>query len=70
MSTAEYVEQVCDIKLSQYQKDYMDYLDRNHNAEITIPRCRGVITGYELWILGWISRVAIVKFSEPSLEVN
>lgn len=48
MSTAEYVEQVCGIKLTQHQKDYMDYLDRNHNAEITMPRCRGMITGYEL----------------------
>jgi len=52
MSTAEFVEQVCDIKLAQYQKDYMDYLDEHPDTKITIPRCRGVITGYELWILG------------------
>ena len=64
MSTAEYVEQICEIKLTQSQKDYMDYLDRNPDTQIVMPRCRGVITGYELWILGWVSRVAEVKILE------
>ncbi len=64
MSTAEYVEQICEIKLTQNQKDYMDYLDRNLDAQIVMPRARGVITGYELWILGWVSRVAEVKILE------
>ena len=62
MSTAEFVEQLCDIKLTQYQKDYMDYLDKHPDTQITIPRGRGIITGYELWILGWINRIAEVKF--------
>lgn len=64
MSTAEYIEQMCDIKLTQHQKDYIDYLDRNPDTKITIPRCRGIITGYELWILGWVSRAAEVKILE------
>lgn len=64
MSTAEYVEQICEIKLTQSQKDYMDYLDEHPNTKVTIPRGRGVITGYELWILGWVSRVAEVKILE------
>lgn len=54
MSTAEYVEQVCGIKLTQHQKDYMDYLDRNPDTKVTIPR--GRITGYELWMLGYALR--------------
>jgi hypothetical protein len=68
MTTAEYVEQVCEIKLTQYQKDYMDYLDEHPDTKVTIPRGRGVITGYELWILGWVSRMAEVKFFELGKE--
>jgi hypothetical protein len=52
MSTAEFVEECLDIKLAQHQKDYMDYLDKHPDTKITIPRGRGIITGYELWILG------------------
>lgn len=68
MSTAEYVEQVGEIKLTQYQKDYMDYLDKHPDTQINIPRGRGVITAYELWLLGWISRVAEVKILELGEE--
>ena len=54
MSTAEFVEKFLGIKLFDFQKDYMDYLDRNPNAKVTIPRGRGMITGYELWMLGYM----------------
>ena len=58
MSTAEFVEEFLGIKLLDHQKAYIDYLDRHLDTRITMPRGRGVITGYELWILGWLNRVA------------
>ena len=51
MSSVELIEQVCGIKLPQYQKDYLDYLDRNPTYSITIPRSIGFTTTYELWLL-------------------
>lgn len=53
MKTSEFVEEVLEIKLFDFQKDYMDYLDRHPDTKITIPRGRGIITGYELWMLGY-----------------
>lgn len=68
MSTAEFVEEYLGIKLIQYQKDYMDYLDKYPDTKVLIPRGRGIITAYELWILGWVSRVAEVNFFELGKE--
>lgn len=48
MSSAELIEQVCGIKLPQYQKDY---LGRNPTFSIAIPRSIGFTTTYELWLL-------------------
>jgi hypothetical protein len=56
MSTAEFAEGYLGIELTQCQKDYMDYLDRHPDTKVTIPRGRGMITGYELWMLGYSLR--------------
>jgi hypothetical protein len=56
MSTAEFAEGYLGIELTQCQKDYMDYLDRNPDSKVLIPRGRGRITGYELWMLGYALR--------------
>lgn len=51
MSTTEFAEEYLGIKLTQCQKDYMDYLDRNPTYSIMIPRSIGFNTTYELWLL-------------------
>ena len=56
MKTSEFVEKHLGIKLLDFQKDYMDYLDKYPDTKIMIPRGRGVITGYELWMLGYALR--------------
>ena len=38
MSTAEFIEQVCDVKLFDVQKQYLDFLDNNPEAKIAIHR--------------------------------
>lgn len=54
MSTAEYVEEFLGIKLLDYQKAYMDYLDEHPDARVVLPRGRTVTCTYDLWLIAQI----------------
>lgn len=69
MSTAEFIEQVCDVKLFDVQKQYLDFLDNNPEAKITIPR--GSSRLMDLNTLYGVVRVAIEPTrKEESDEYN
>ena len=70
MSTAEFVETILEKKLSNYQKAYMDYLDRNFDkATITIPRPSGFISAYDLWVLGRVNQIVWIELDRINDEM-
>lgn len=51
MPTVKFIEEVLDIKLLDFQKDYLDYLDRHPDARVVLPRGRTVTCTYDLWLM-------------------
>ena len=51
MKSSEFIERVLDIKLLDFQKDYLDYLDRHTDARVVLPRGRTVTCTYDLWLM-------------------
>ena len=56
MKTTDFIEEVLDIKLFDFQKAYLDYLDRYPNTKIVLPRGITRITTFDLWVLAQIAK--------------
>lgn len=54
MRTSDFIEEVLDIKLLDFQKNYLDYLDRHPDAKIVLPRGRTCTTTFDLWALSQV----------------
>ncbi len=54
MRTADFIEDVLDTKLLDFQKDYLDYLDRHPDAKVVLPRGRTYTTTFDLWVLSQV----------------